>query len=729
MKKNLILNILRTAFFIVFVLLLTITIINPKKTQTNILKAIISDYQNDEILIDLSQKYSGRLNVIIESEDLQKIAKVKTEFLAKTDKDAFKKDFSSSDQLEEFINTYKYFNANLLSPSTREKIEQGNTEEVKLESIERLYNPLSINIIPLEEDPFLLFNNYIEHLPSSQTQIPVENNGIFYEIINLNLKNNIALSPSLLNTEIKKIVELSKDLEQKNQGVKIHLAGSPIHTYYASSKSMTEINVICVLSLLFITILCKLYFKTLKILIPIFISLTLGMLYGYFVTSLFFDSIHILTFVFSTTLIGICVDYSLHYFAHNKDLKNIIKSLSVSMITTVCAFLMLLFSQIELLKQIAIFTATGLFSVYSFVVLFYPVICKNLSVDETNSSFIELIFSSQINKKVKITFALICVLTMLIGLSTIKFNDDIKDMYKPPKNLIESEKLYSQVSNNTSTTGFIIITDSDMQKILEKEEKITKNIPEDKYISLSRFLPSKKMQLKNQRLKHYLYTKEINNYATFLPESKRNKIINSKPRPGFLTEKRIPDEIKENFIISDNQSIIFVKEMDNEWFNKISQIDGIRYIELKKEISSKVKTCRENCIKIFLPAILVLYIILSCLYNPINAFKITAPSIIGGLFTIGILSIFQVDINLFHILALFLIIGFSLDYSIFRFSSNQSSIQTNSAVLISCATTVFSFLLLACTSFKLISSLGLILGLGLINSYILSLLLIKQKEI
>ena len=81
--------------------------------------------------------------------------------------------------------------------------------------------------------------------------------------------------------------------------------------------------------------------------------------------------------------------------------------------------------------------------------------------------------------------------------------------------------------------------------------------------------------------------------------------------------------------------------------------------------------------------------------------------------------------NLFHIFAMFLILGFTLDYSIFRISGIEKS---NDAVLISCLTTSFSFFLLIFTSFKLISSLGFVLSIGLMTSYLFSLILIKNGD-
>lgn len=727
MHKETILNILRVIFLSIIIFLLIFSYIYPKKTETNILRAILSNSSKDELVINLSQKFSGRLNVIFESTDIQKIEEVKKAFKEQLCADAFKKDVTDTHKFKELLNTYKYYNANLLSPKTRTKLRHGDFEEVKLESMERLYNPLSINLVPIEEDPFLLFNDFLSSLPSAQGQVPIAQDGKFYELMTLNLKDEIALSPSLLNIEMKKVVDLKDKISKEFPEVEIYLTGSSVHTYSASSRSMIEINIICLLSSVFIILLCKLYFRTFKILIPIALSLFLGMLFGYLTTSAFFESIHILTFVFSTTLIGICVDYSLHYFAHHNDLRAIFKSLTISMLTTVCAFLTLLFSQIELLMQIAVFTSAGLISVYAFVVLFYPVICKKLCCED-KSSFAEMIFSLKIPKKTKIIFSSVCFLIFLAGFFQLSFNDDIKDMYKPSKNLLRAEKIYSSLTGDMSNMAFVIVNGENIEALLEKEEQVTENIPQEQYIALSQFLPSKKQQNENKKLKKRFYQNELFDYAKFLRLETKNKILYEKPRSGFLTEDKLPRLLKESFLASPNQSIIVIKHADQKIYEQLSKDNEVIFIDLKKEISSKVQQCRENCIRIFFPAILALYVLLAIIYKPLDALKITAPSVLGGVFTLSVLGLFHISLNLFHILALFLIIGFSLDYSIFRFDSKNASVESKAAVLISCATTVFSFLLLACTSFKLISSLGLILGLGLISSYLFSLLLINKTN-
>ena len=55
-------------FFIFLVLSLGIfAFFNPAKTQTNILRAIFPENQNSELIINLSSKFSSKINVLIEA--------------------------------------------------------------------------------------------------------------------------------------------------------------------------------------------------------------------------------------------------------------------------------------------------------------------------------------------------------------------------------------------------------------------------------------------------------------------------------------------------------------------------------------------------------------------------------------------------------------------------------------------------------------------------------------
>lgn len=693
-------KLLRIIFILFFLIAGLYVMIHPAKTQTNILNAVFSENYEDSTVVKLSGRYSSKINVMAESDDAEKSSQTIDKFYEMTDKNIFT---VKEMNINKMLDRYKKYQYNLLSSKNIKRLENNFYESVTAESLENLYNPLGITLLPLDEDPFMLFTDYIKSLSTGSGDYSLINyNDKYYSVLTLEINPDLALSPTKINGEIKKLTQQQNKLSV--DGVKIYLTGTPIHSYYASSRSMLEINIICILSAVFLFALFRYYFSNIKLIIPTAISISLGILLGYIVCSLIFHSIHVLTFVFSTTLIGICIDYSLHYYIE-KDLSKIFKSLTVSMLTTVSAFAVLLFSGVELLKQIAVFTMTGLFSVYLMVVLFYPLLKIN-----TKQRTIGFSLSEKTKKILLYSVAAVA----FCGLFFIQFNDDIKDMYVPSKKLAGAEKLYKEVTDNNSKITFAIVRGNNLQDILEKEEALIKEVNFTKIQALSKYLPSHKQQAKNRELRKNLYNHSLKNYATFLSSEQVNKLLTEEYPADYLNMDK--NSIFSEFLIDKNTSLVMLYDIKDP---QVIIDNGYEYIDVQQSISDRIKNCRINCLVMLLPVFVILFILLSVIYKPKNTLKILTPSILATTFSIGVLSIFNVEINLFHVLAIFLIIGFGLDYSVFKAGGIKGS---KDAVLLSCLTTVFSFLLLALTNFKLISSLGLILSIGLSVSYLTSLI-------
>lgn len=754
--QNKLVKIFRILFVLILVTLGVLVLFKPAHTETNILKAIFSS-KSDNLLVDLSSRFSAKINIIVESNDFEKAEEVSKTIYAKIDKTKMK---SSDANITEIIEEYEKYHNNLLSNQTRKYLINKQYDKVEENAYEALYNPVIPPVGSIEDDPFLLLTDFVMNLnensqaPSSFT--PIQQNDKFYSLVMLDVDKELALSPTVLNKEVKKLVDIQKEFSKN--GTKVYLTGAPIHSYFASSHSIFEINLICILSTLFVIGLVFWYFGSLSPLIPIGLSIGLGIYAGYCMTALVFRNIHILTFVFSTTLIGVCVDYSLHYFVALKEgktgtevIKDIFKSLTVSLITTVSAFLILLFADFTLLRQISIFTITGLVTVYGIVVLWYPLLEKiglGYKPDNTNScrvgktqcphkadkdAFVGQampdnnsnekhaslhlgIFASKPRLTARLLSCLIAIL-LIIGLFHTHFDDNIKNMYTPPKTLLNAEKLFTEIAGTSADTSIFVVKGNNLEELLQKEEEIADKLNGIEYQALSKYVPSEKRQKSNQILRKELYRTKLNDFAIFLPVQKRSQLISQNYGNNFLSVNNDFEFMKKNFLIDKNTSIMVVSGYNGE------KIDGVRIINFQKDISAQIKHCRRVCLGLLIPIFGLLYLLLAKIYDKKSGLKILLPSICAVILLFGFLGLFGCSINLFHLLAIFLIIGFGLDYSVFRFTNPE---KAGDSVFLSCITTVFSFALLAFAGFKLISSLGTVLSLGLLSSYIFSLKLIEK---
>lgn len=262
---------------LILVTLAVTVLLKPAHTETNILKAIFSSTQ-DNILVDLSSKFSSKINVIVESDNPEKSQETAIILYSKLDKD---KMHTSDADISKVLNDYEKYHNNLLSSNMRRLLQSRQYDIAEENALEALYNPIMPPVGSIEQDPFLLLTDYVMSL-SANKQVtdftPFEYNGKFYSLIMLNVDSDIALAPTVLNDEVKKLVDLQKELSGKD--VKIYLTGAPVHSYFASSHSIFEINLICILSTLFIIGLVFWYFRSLKPLFPVVTSIGLGIFCG-----------------------------------------------------------------------------------------------------------------------------------------------------------------------------------------------------------------------------------------------------------------------------------------------------------------------------------------------------------------------------------------------------------------------------------------------------------------
>lgn len=675
-------------FVFIAIIILILGAIFAKTPETNLLKAILPT--EESTLLKVADKYSSDVNVIFEGNDAFDTEIMKSDFVSEIGE-------QQTDDYDVLLKDYKAASQNLLSDNTRKLLSENDFDTVFKNSREFLYNPASIIVSEPKNDPFMLFSDFITSLFQKQPQYKSELNGKSYSVLNLkNLKDS---------KKIKKIVELQK--KYSVEGKKVYLTGAPIHSYITAERSSSEINIIVALSTIFVLSLAYFYFRNIKVLIPIIVSITAGIFLGYAATAIFFANVHILTFVFSTSLIGICIDYSLHFFVES-DRSKLFKSLTCSLVTTVAAFLTLLLSNIPLLKQIAIFTSVGLITVYFTVLLFYKYLKLDLSKKNTLPQF-----EIKYKKWIITAFAIF----IAIGFCKVKYSDDITTLYKPSENLAKSEKLLNDISVNQNRT-IVTVYGKDIQTILQREEAVRDTV-QSETVALSDFIPSISRQNENYNLVSKLYNNKLYDCSDILSQKQIIDLLIEKDRvylyPNF---KKYP--FLKDFMADEKTSVMII----NSNIENIKNVKGAKIINVSKDISGEMAKHRRTCIALVAVAFVFLFAFLYANYKKL-AIKIVLPSLFGILTSIAALGITSQTMNLFHIFAIFLILGFTLDYSIFRVSKIKNS---KDAVLISCITTAFSFLMLTFTSFKLISTLGFTMGVGILSAYLFSLILIDGGQ-
>ena len=223
-----------------------------------------------------------------------------------------------------------------LSAETRRRLEGGDYASVRDAAAARLFSPVP-SVLPPSEDPFLLFTDYV-------LERGAPNGGW------------VAVSVEIAPDEALAALGKVKGADD------VRCAGAPFHTAVASANSRREINVLSVVSLACVILFGWMLTGGLRFLPLLAASLAAAFCVATAALFACFPKPHLMTFVFGTTLIGLSVDYVYHALAAKGP---IARPLTFSFVSTAACFLPLMLSEVGVLRQMALFTVTGLATVYA----------------------------------------------------------------------------------------------------------------------------------------------------------------------------------------------------------------------------------------------------------------------------------------------------------------------------------------------------------------------------
>ena len=325
------------------------------------------------------------------------------------DSDKFKsvslyQDTDSFGKILEFIDNYKY---NLLDQNTIDELNsEGGAETFAQDALSKAYGAFTITPLEnLEHDPFMLAEtdllNYLQQLQNSGTKMSLkdgvlasEADGRWYVMVRgvLNKQGTALASKSNAVVQIHNVCDSLEEGETR-----FIYSGTTFHSYKSSSNATKEISIITSVSMVVVLVILLMIFKS-----PTPIVFSLGSIVWSSITAIlatlaFFGKMHILTLVFGTSLIGSCIDYSLHYFINWKgnlschkgyQVRNhLVKGLFLSLVSTVLCYFILVFAPFNLLKQMAVFSMSGIISSFLSVICIYPFI--KVPENNRNISFIK----------------------------------------------------------------------------------------------------------------------------------------------------------------------------------------------------------------------------------------------------------------------------------------------------------------------------------------------------
>lgn len=565
-------------------------------------------------------------------------------------------------------------------------------------------------LFPPAEDPFLLADGFAVSVPASLSGwsarggfLAAEKDGECHILLVMVPKKEVLSSLSRL-VDFKKKTDAAI-AAAVSPGVVASPCGIPMHTAESAERCRNQIGILGAFSALFIVLLSALAFKSAKWICHLAFCLAFSAATGALALFLACPAVHIMTLVFGTTLLGLVTDYAFHrLLAPSGDSRRIAKALCVSFATTAIGLAPLAFSSIPALRQSAVFLLGGLAgSLFCVLFLFprgaAPRIQSPASVPDCEIRSVKSLrpqsFIFRFRFSVLLHFSVLLLAAAV--LLPVRVETKIPDLYVPSSSLVRAERILADLSGGSGGDRGVMAVSGcgDLEELLEKEAAA--GLP-DSVSRLSRIMPPLSQRRRTAALAEKLYEEKAGEVAEFLGIERPSP----PPPPKPWRMEDVPPAAAQAFIRGDALLVPSTPEPEGPLPEGVSFCRPVKILE-----DALCVWTRETKRRLVL-SLAAMALAMAAIFRR-RVFAAAAPSAAAIAFSLSAIALSGRAVNMFHLLAAFMLAGMCVDYAVFTMSGRGSF----KSVVCSFLTSMAGFGALAFVSFPVVGAFGAVMGLGL----------------
>ncbi|MCZ6798653.1 MAG: MMPL family transporter [Gammaproteobacteria bacterium] len=699
----------------------------------------------------MSKDFSGRLILVLSGSNDQKLRAAvelmarKLALLPDVSKVYWQVEGSEVTGLREELYPYRF---SVIDTGIRNLLLAGEYQQISDRALVRLYGPLSTGGNSIIEDPFGL---YFELNVNRSSELNIQISNSLLRLINTEL-------PSYLLILTLKGDPFSSELQHRVLGAiaaqhslmpatvkTIGMSGMLLHAAAGARQAKSEISTIGFGSLTGIVIAMLLVFRRFKPLLLLLFPVVVGCIFASAMVLLIFPRVHLVTFAFGAGLVGVSIDYALHFLcerrvsAANQVLDKILPGLLLGLFSSVIAYAAQALTPFPGLRQMATFSVLGLCASWLTVVLWFPLITRS----DTEQA---LGFADKLDilrgkfPKLATNPGLLLLLLIILGLAMVSIwnsssQDDIRLLQTSPASLLAQEQDLHRALGMSSSSRFLLISANTLEASLQKEEQLVTELESLKaegviggFQALSSTLPSLERQSENFGLVEKLYSNQLAFLYRLIqvPQSGLSNALSIREKANGLRltpkiwyqlagSKERNNHIVQQTGLSAVTVIRLTGELSSLAKRKLSALSatmpGVVFVDQVQNISDLMGKYRVQVVTWIILAYLFVLIALVMRYKR-QVWRIVMPPLLASVITLAILVQLEQGINLFHMMALILVLGIGLDMGIFLMETDEAP-HTWLAVSLSTFTSLLAFGLLALSDTPVLHHFGLTVAMGL----------------
>lgn len=282
------------------------------------------------------------------------------------------------------------------------------------------------------------------------------------------------------NGEIAALLDsAARTIEARYPQLKVSAIGAPLIAVTNATTIKTDAIVAVAIASVFILLLLWWHYRRLSDMLWIGVSIVFGWLFAIGGMALFHDSVSMIVLGIGSVIIGIAVNYPLHFLDHIREvgnrrqaLKEMVPPLLIGNVTTVAAFLCLVWLDAQAMRDLGLFGALMLIGTILFVLVFLPLYARRPAAAPQHRAGILLPLMERaenwLNRKAvkRVVLPTVMMLTMVFGYFSTKtsFDSDLTHInYMTPDQRADMQRLagtqheaalYAVAEGKTMTQAF-----------------------------------------------------------------------------------------------------------------------------------------------------------------------------------------------------------------------------------------------------------------------------------
>lgn len=715
------------AFIFAFLASLGYSLASLKNVQTDIFSLInFKDAKEAKVLKEVQDEMASNFLVLVNSKELAK----NVQSLAL--KSSLFKSFEANidvnlNDIKSDINRSKIA---LLSRGDLELLKSDKNAFFKKRA-EEIFNSFSFRLLNVNDDFFSLSSGF-----------SAKNGNVSLNLADLMLEvKDGKKSFFLLKGELKKgvssegLINFYNELNALKVGQnELFVHSSALYQAFSKQKNESESLYMSVVSLSLTAIFLMLAFRNLRIFYVIFIA-AFGFSVAFAGTLLCLNELNILTILISTSLIGLMFDYVLHWLSKNEgeairasSIKNMLKIFLLGLLITLSGYLAFTFSDLRLLKEVALFSAFALVAAFLASYFFMPLAFEGVKFyrskifDTFLTKFCDLSGAAARHLGVKFLAISLILLAVFLGfdLKNLSKSENVKDYSNMPKSLLaDSSYILSLTGNNQNT---MIVTRSrgdilgDEKSLLDELKK--RNLIKDESSLSDMFLSKSEQSELKEAFKKALDDEQI--YAIyekfgFSKDEVRSEILKVLGEKELsvseiLALKSMKDFKK--FVLDENASVAYVSGfVKGTASDEVLERHNAFSLNFASSLNESLTQAKELALKLKIAALAIAFLLLWFYFSALISALVMGVIIFGVLLTLFIFAVFGVNLSIFGVFGLILASAVGIDYMIFSLNESLSEKERIYGIFCAFITSFISFFTLSFSQTAALSVFGLSVSL------------------